>query len=470
MSRLYEQVADRITELVRNGVYGYGERVPSVRTLSQQLEVSATTVVEAYRLLEDQGLLESRPQSGYYVCRSPENHERPECRCPDPRKPVPVGVGDLIMRVLSDAVRQDVVSFAGADAAPDLLPLHRLQRELSEAARDPAAVATYDLPPGCRELRVQIARRAAAAGCVLSPDQIVLTVGCQEALTLCLRAVCRVGDVVAIESPTFYGQLQAIEALGLKVLEIPSDPVDGMSLAALKLALEQIPVRAVVATPSYNNPTGSCMPEPCRQELVDLLAARDIPLIEDDVYGDLGYELRRAPAAKAYDRAGRVLYCSSFSKTAAPGFRLGWAVPGRYQAQVERLKVLSNLASPTLQAHAMASYLAGSGYERYLRRIQREYGRRVRRLREVVRRSFPEGTRISSPRGGFVLWIELPSGYDTVELYPRALGRGVGYAPGPIFSAARRYRNCLRLTASRCDPSREEALERLGAFFRQQGE
>lgn len=462
MAKLYERVAGRVADLVDKGVYSYGDRVPSVRDLSRELEVSTTTVVEAYRLLEDQGVIEARPQSGYYVKAHEEDARRPKMVCPTPSDPVPVTVGDMIVKLMQDQFCHNLVRMAGADAAPDLLPVSSLQKCVSSAVRESDCLTEYDPPPGCRELRVAIAKRAAAAGCHFSPDEVILTTGAQEALTLCLRAVCSVGDVVAIESPTFFGQLQAIEMLGLRVLEIPSDSRSGISLDALQLALEQMPVKAVMVTPSHSNPSGSCMAEEDRRELVEMTARAGVPLIEDDVYGDLGYGLKRLPAARSFDREGGVLYCSSFSKTLAPGYRLGWAVPGRYRDQVQRLKTLTNLASPSVLALGVARYLQGSAYERALRHMRREYARRSRAMREAILTHFPEGTRVSDPRGGYVLWVELPRRFDTLKLYAKARAEGIVYAPGPMFSAARRYHHCLRLNAASWGPREQEAIEILG--------
>lgn len=250
MAKLYENVAGRVADLVDKGVYNYGERVPSVRELSRELGVSTTTVVEAYRLLEDQGLLEARPQSGYYVKLHEVDSRCPQPDCLPPTDPIPVTVIDLVMNLMADHQRHDLVRLAGADAAPDLLPVKTLQKCVSNAVRESDCLIEYDSPPGCRELRVAVSKRATLAGCHFSPDEVILTTGAQEALSLCLRAVCSVGDVVAIESPTFFGQLQAIEMLGLRVLEIPSDPQSGLSLDALRLAIDQMPVKAVVATPA----------------------------------------------------------------------------------------------------------------------------------------------------------------------------------------------------------------------------
>lgn len=470
MSKLYENVAGRVADLVDKGVYNFGERVPSVRELSRELGVSTTTVVEAYRLLEDQGVLEARPQSGYFVKIHEVDSRSPQPDCLAPSDPVPVTVIDMVVNLMADHQRRDLVRLAGADAAPDLLPVKTLQKCVAQAVRDSDCLTEYDTPPGCRELRLAVSKRAALAGCHFSPDEVILTNGAQEALSLCLRAVCSVGDVVAIESPTFFGQLQAIEMLGLRVLEIPSDPSAGMSLDALQLAIDQMPVKAVVATPSHSNPSGSCMTVEARRELVEMTARARIPLIEDDVYGELGYGLKRLPAARTFDRDGGVLYCSSFSKTLAPGYRLGWAVPGRYRDQVRHLKALSNLASPSVLALGMARYLQGSGFDRTLRQMRREYARRCRAMREMILAHFPEGTRVSDPRGGFVLWVELPRHFDSLKLYPKAKARGVVYAPGPLFSAGMRFRHCLRLNCSSWGSREQQAIEILAELLAEESE
>ena len=452
-----------MTELIERGTYRCGERVPSVRAMSSQLELSVTTILEGYRLLEDQGILEARPQSGFYVARPPVATQTMPLEPGE--EPVPVEVGNLISRFLKDLQRPGLIQLSAACPSADLLPTRKLTRSMIRAARESETLTFYDVPPGYRELRVQIAQRAVAAGCLFSPDDVVLTLGCQEALTLCLRAACRPGDVVAVETPTYHGQLQAIEMLGLRVLEIPGHPVDGISLPALRLAVEQMPIRAVLATPSYSNPTGSCIPDSGREELVQLLAQHEIPLIEDDVYGDLGFTHRRPKAAKAHDQNELVLYCSSFSKTLAPSYRVGWAVPGRYKEDVIRFKALSNLASPTLPAHALSDYLSRGGYDQYLRKVRRRYSQQVREMSEAVLQHFPEGTTVSNPGGGFVLWVGLPEGRRAMDLYERALEVGIGIAPGPIFSASSRFTDHIRLTASNWDAGIEEAIERLGLLL-----
>jgi DNA-binding transcriptional MocR family regulator len=314
---------------------------------------------------------------------------------------------------------------------------------------------------------VRIARRAAESGCGFGPDDIVITDGCQEALNLALRAVAKAGDIIAIESPAFFGTLQAIESLGMQALEIPSDPDTGISLEALTLALDRWPVKAVTVVSNFSNPTGSLMPDGHKSRLVKMLAARGIPFIEDDIYGDLAHGRERPRAAKAYDREGNVLLCSSFSKSIAPGYRVGWIVPGRWRKQVEHLKYVGTMANATLPQLAIADYLADSRYERHLARMRRTSADNLARLLAGINRYFPAGTRTSHPKGGFMLWVELPEGRtktpDTMVLYEKALASGISFTPGRLFSPQGKYGNCLRLAAALPWNARVEgALAELG--------
>lgn len=445
---LYRRVARRIAEQVHKGIYQPGTRVPSVRRLSAQLKVSVSTVIEAYRLLEDDGVLEARPQSGYYVrLRQWQRPAEPAVSRPS-SAPTTVSVAELAMRVIKSAQRADIVQLGVATPHHDFLPIRKLDRIAAALARQSDGAAhRYDFPPGLPALREQIARRMLETGCDISPDEIVVTSGCQEAVNLCLRTVAKPGDVIAVESPTYYGSLQTIEALGMKALEIPTHPRDGISLEALELALERYPVKACLLVLSYSNPLGACLSEENKKRLVRLLAEHDVPLIEDDIYGDLGFSGARAKAAKAFDRKGSVLYCSSFSKTISPGARVGWAVPGRYFAQLEHHKFVNTVASTaTSSALVVAEFLAHGGYERYLRSMRPIYTKQAERAIQAIARTFPEGTRVTTPTGGVVLWVELPPKVDALVLRQRALDAGISIAPGPLFSAKQKYRNFIRLT------------------------
>lgn len=461
--RLYETVAEEIVTLVQQGTFRAGDRLPSVRQLCRQRHISPATALEAYRLLEDRGVARVRPQSGHYVCpRSTATHEEPTALRPDPR-PGEISAMEWILRVLRDLRDPALVPLGAATPHPDHMPLQALSRALARVGRQDAAAGTfYEVCPGNKDLRLRIARLLVGSGCTLSPDQIVITTGCQEAIMLSLRAICRPGDVVAVESPTYFNFLQALKTLSLRALEIPTHPREGMELSALQNALAMHSVRACLLCCNFGNPLGNCMPEEKKRELVALLAKRQIPLIEDDIYGDLAFSSARPQVAKAYDREGLVLLCSSFSKTLAPGYRVGWVAAGRFQEEIEQLKSVENLASATLPQLVISEFLASGGYERHLRRIRRIYACQTGLLAETVQRAFPPGTKRTCPQGGFVLWVQCPDSVDTLQLYTEALAEGIGIAPGPIFSPQLGYQQYLRLHAAHWSPRTEAAVERLG--------
>lgn len=462
---LYEKVASSVARLISHGTFRPGERVPSVRRLSQQFKVSVTTVLDAYRLLESQGLLEARPQSGYFVCpRYPALPAEPEISQPD-RAPTHVSIAELVIMVLRDTRSASLLQLGAAVPDPALLPTAKLNQILCTIARlQQRRSSAYEVVPGCKSLRVQIARRSLSAGCALTPDELVITSGAQEAVYLALAAICRPGDTVAIESPIFFGILQAIESLRLRAVEVPTHPREGLSLPDLRQILRRSRIKAVVVISNFNNPLGSSIPEENKRELVEMLSQRDIPLIEDDLCGDLGHLGERPVVAKAFDKKNLVLLCSSFSKTLAPGYRVGWIAPGRFRMEVERLKVVTNIAAPTLPQLAISEFLSNGGYDPYLQRVRRTYAQQVASMARAVAQHFPPETRVTRPAGGFVLWVELPGYADSLRLYESALEAGMTIAPGPIFSAKKRYRNFIRLNCASFSPEIEGAVARLGGL------
>jgi len=468
---LYEEVAGKIDYLIEQGTLRPGDRVPSIRKLSKQLQVSINTVKEAYNLLEDRCLLEARPQSGYYVrARLPGLPAEPVVD-PPAINPADVNLSNVYRYVMRDLLDTKLLQLGLAVPNPELLPIEKLNRMLArETRRFPMQAVSYDLPPGNSRLRKQIARRLMLSGCTLSPDQIVITSGCVEAVVLALRALCKPGDTVAIESPVYFNFLQMIQDLGLKALEIPVSPSGGISLEALEYALarnaEQ--VKACIVISNFNNPLGSSLSKSDKERLVRMLEEYDIPLIEDDIYGDLSFSDERPSVAKAFDKSGNVLLCSSFSKTIAPGYRVGWIAPGRYQEQIERGKMLVNVASSSPPQLAIAELLANGGYEHHLRTVRRAYAKQVAQMAEAIGRVFPEGTRVSRPQGGFVLWVEMPTAVDSLVLYEDAKKNGIAIAPGPIFSVEGKYRNCLRINAACWNAAVEVAIETLGRLAAEQ--
>jgi DNA-binding transcriptional MocR family regulator len=466
----YQELAGQLAELIRQGTYSPGERIPSVRQMSRQQDVSLSTVLQAYLQLENQGLIEARPQSGYFVRkRAVTRPPEPEISTPetDPRQ---VSLHELVMMLLRDAANPDLVQLGAALPNPLYLPIEKINRYLANAARQYGSAAhTYQFPPGLEALRVQIARRMALNGCNVGPNDIMITSGGMEAIDLCLHAVCKPGDIVAIESPMYFGTLQTLEVHGLRVLEIPTHPRDGISLEALSFALEHNPVRAVLVISNFNNPLGSRIPDDKKVELVEMLARHEIPLIENDVSGEIYFGETRPSVCKAHDKKGLVMYVSSFSKDISPGLRVGWVAAERHKPQLEWLKVTVSGTTGTIPQLALAEFLQSGGYDHHLRRIRREYARNVELMSEAVMRYFPSGVRVTRPSGGFVLWVQLPEGMDALDLYQRALPAGITLAPGHVFSATRQYSNFVRLNAAEFNYTIERALERLGALVREMG-
>jgi DNA-binding transcriptional MocR family regulator len=444
---LYEQLASHIEALIAHGTLRPGDRIPSVRRLSRQQGVSVATVLSAYLHLENRGIIEARPQSGHYVRKS-RTLELPEPRAARAcNTAARVSVKSLIAKVYGATRDPSIVPFGAAYPSPELLPTDKLNRILSTIARTAGgAGVSYDAPPGLPALRRQIARRSVEWGCALSADDIVTTFGAMEALHLCLRAVARRGDTLALESPTYYGLLQLIESLGIRAIEIPAHPRTGMDLDVLEEVLSRHRIKACCAIPNFNNPLGSVIPDEAKERLVAMLARREVPLIEDDIYGDLHFGATRPRTAKAFDRHGLVMLCSSFSKTMAPGYRVGWAAPGRFRDAVEQLKFAQSVATATLPQMAIAEFLENGGYDHHLRALRRRLAAQVARMSEAIAAHFPPGTRISRPAGGFVLWVELPPGTSALVLQERALARGISITPGPVFSAKNRFSNCIRVS------------------------
>jgi DNA-binding transcriptional MocR family regulator len=462
---LYRQLADQVHDLIQAGTLRAGDRMPSVRRLSRQRQVSVSTVLQAYQRLEDLGAIEARPQSGFYVRSTRSLISEPD---PGPSMPAPfaltVEVNALADAVLAAAADPRMVSFGSACPHPDMFPLDRIRRTVAACARRHArALGRYGEPPGSEVLRRVIARRALDWGCRIDHRNLVLTGGCMESINLGLRATTRPGDMVAVETPTYYGFLQILETLGLRALEIPTHPRNGMSVEALALALSEHDIRAVLAIPNVSNPLGASMPDTAKKRIVDMLSERAIPLIEDHIYADLHGDTSPPRAAKSWDRTGNVMLVSSFSKTLAPGLKAGWIEPGRWRDRVRTLKFVASGGQSELQELAVAELIEFGGHDRFLRGLRRRFEAHVESARRTVAESFPKGTRLTRPSGGFVLWVEMPSGYDALQLFERALGAGIAIAPGPMFSATQRYGNCLRLSLGEPWSARiEAALRELG--------
>lgn len=464
----YQQVIARIRTLRETGALKPGERLPSLRQLAHQLAVSVPTIQQGYAELERLGWVEARPQSGYYLKALPVSTARPR-RDTLPSAPVPVRQQRLIEMVHQATTDPSLVPLGISNPAASLNPSRPLELLTRRAlAHLGSQMMSYGPATGYEPLRQALGGRYHRQGIPCPPETILITNGAQEALTIALKCVARPGDVIAVESPTYFGLIELIESLGMMAFEIPACPDDGVWLADLKQALDTQPIRACMFASSINNPLGSCMSDTTRRALVAMLEARDIPLIEDDVYGDLHFGATRATPAQAWSTKGLVLTCSSFSKTAASGYRVGWLLPGRFWGEARRLKSAFSGASPVLHQWVMAEWLRSGQHDRTLARLRPILAANKERMVAAIQRHFPAGTRHSDPGGGCVIWLELASHVSTTLLFEDAIRAGVSMAPGPIFSASGRYHHCLRLSFGLpWTPAVEAAVATLGRLAEQ---
>ena len=460
----YDQVSRYITELIEKGDLKPGDKAPSLRNLSKELNVSISTVSQSYLSLEDQGVLTAKPQSGFFVnsmINQIKNLPKTASATGQPRR---VKFGQLFEEIFANANNPRIVPFGEAKPSMEFMPVKSLTRTTrSIISRHPKKCMDYCFPPGDRRLREQIVEQYAQINTRVSVDDVIITSGATEALSLCLQTVAKRGDIIAVESPTYFAVLRMIEKMGMLALEIDTDPQTGMELEALEEAFDTMDIKAVLASPNFSNPLGCLMPEDNKRALVHMLAERDVPLIEDDVYGNVYFGEKRPRTAKSYDLNNLVLSCSSFSKSLAPGFRVGWVLAGRYRNEVIELKQATFSATSSINQMAMAEFLASGQYDRHLVRFRVAMHDQVEKGRFMIAKSFPQGTCISNPQGGNVLWVEMPRGCDSIEVFNRALQQNIGITPGMLFSATRRFRNYLRINCGfPWDETNRQAITTLG--------
>ena len=453
----YQLVEKNVMKLIGTGALGLGDKLPSLRSLSTRLGVSVSTVNQAYLELERKGVIESRPRSGFFVRQESRRLPRTETAPTPMDRPRAVTRIGLIQTVLESVGAGDWVALDVVAPGPSLLPLKELGRITATMVREePQRAMGYAPIPGDPQLIRQIGFRSMELGLPVTPEDPIITAGCMEALYLSLRSVCRRGDTVLIQSPTYYCFLQLLETLGLRAIEVPSDPKTGVDPADLAHSLRTFDIAACVLAPNFNNPDSSLTPDEAKREIVAMLADKSIPLVEDDVSTDLHFGPKRPGTFKQFDDKGLVLLCSSFSKTIAPGYRVGWMLPGRFRQKALEIKATTNVSTSAPAQMAIAEFLRQGRMERHLKKLRSSLERQMDTMQLHLGRHFPTGTRVTHPAGGGVLWLELPEAVDSVELFYRARAAGVGIAPGAIFSTQDKFANYIRLS---CGFPWTEALE-----------
>ncbi len=461
---LYLRIAETIEQQILDQVLKIGDRLASVRLLSKEHGISVSTILQAYYHLEGKGLIESRPQSGYYVRFNPSRFPQ-KIEKSNPQQIVKTkNVEAIIGEVYDTFSMSGVTRFSLSVPAPEILPLAKLNKAMMQALRDlPANGTSYEQVQGNDLLRRQVARWSMHWGGHLQADDLVTTSGCMNAISYCLMALTKPGDTIAVESPVYFGVLRFAQSIGLKVLELPTDPDTGVDPDDVKKALRKHAIKACFFVTNFSNPLGYCMPDEQKEAMVKLLSRHGVPLIEDDLYGDVYFGKSRPKSCKSFDEEGNVLWCSSISKTLAPGYRVGWAAPGKYMDKVKRLKLYHSITSATAQQAAIASFLATGRYEYHLRKLRQTLHANSLQFTRAIGEYFPGGIKMSTPKGGFILWLELDKKVDTYHLYQEAMQHKISIAPGTMFTLQDRYQNCMRLSYGMPWTNEvDRALRRLG--------
>ncbi len=446
-SFLYQQVIDFIDQQQKTGALLPGDKLPSLRKLSRQFEISVPTVKQAYVELERQGRVCARPQSGYYLMAQQVRTLQPRPATWAQCKPTEITCRSMIEQVHDAVHLPNTVALGISNPiqahAPDKA-LARLMRSVLSKVSDKAV--SYGPVTGDAKLRMQLAFRYQEQAVDINPDDIVITNGAQEALSIALQCVAKRGDVIAIESPCFFGIIELIETLGMKALEVYTCTEDGVCIDSLKQAIEQHDIAACLFSTAINNPLGSMKSDQQRQAMVELLEAHDIPLIEDDAYSEIYFTEHKPKPAQLYSEKGLVVTCSSFSKTAAPGYRVGWLLPGKFEEQAKRIKRAQSSSTPMLQQWTLNEYLLSGDYDRHLAVLRKNLQFNCERMRALIAEHFPEQVCISQPQGGSVLWIRCQSHVNTSDFFQQALAEGVSFTPGVVFSPSGKYSNYMRVS------------------------
>jgi DNA-binding transcriptional MocR family regulator len=444
---IYIQVSDGLEKMIEEEILAIGDKLPSVRLLSNEYGISIGTAFQAYYNLERKGLIEARPRSGYFVRFN--RHRFP--KLPEQIRPEEtsheVTVNEMISSIYADISSKDVTNFALSVPDLSLLPFAKINKSVVYALRNNKDhCINYENTQGSIELRKEIAKIAFNWGGKVKPEEVIITAGCLEAITFCLRAVTNFGDTVAIESPTYFGINQTIESLGLRVVEVFSDPVTGIDLNDFQKAIKKSKIKACVVISNFNNPLGSCMPDENKKKLVEIVTANNIPLIEDDIYGELYFGKSRPKTCKYYDKKGYVMYCSSLSKSLSPGYRIGWSIPGKFCEEVKEMKRIHNISDPAITQAAMAHFLKNGRYEYHLKKLRKALHTQSLRYVQAIIKYFPADTRVSRPQGGFILWLELNKKVNAFKLRTEAMKYKISIMPGKIFSSSSNFSNYIRIS------------------------
>lgn len=406
----YEIFTAIIEEQIHSGILQSGDKLPSIREIKKRYHLSISSVQSGFEYLMIKGLVESSPRSGYFVAE-----QRVE-NIPKAKTELPPVVRDeeFMKNILLTSKRiSESSSFNTAVPGDLLIPQKLILRTMQEVIREKgAALLRYYPSNGLETLRKQIAKQMGIYGCRFNPDELIITDGALQALTIALSSVTKAGDVIAVDSPCVFSILEVIGNLGLKVIEIPVHYRTGFDTEYFRKVCAENNIQALIVTPNFHNPTGIMMSDSTKKQVLEVAEDHQVCIIENDLYSDLYFEEKRPSSIKSFDKKGVVMMYSSFSKTLAPGIRLGWLYAGSLYAKAERTKFALGRSVSPLYQELILRLLQGNSYERHLRSFRKELNRQANQLLDVLRKSFPQGSYFHKPQGGYSIWAQMPEAMD----------------------------------------------------------
>ncbi len=459
----YQKLISELELNINNGTYRAGEKLPSIRALHKKMNVSISTVYKAYIELETMGLVDARPKSGYFV------HTKQAMKLPEMVKTKPVvreiNFSSIVISALKDLKNPDMLHLGSSTTSSELLPVKHLTRIMKGISADKMkSLISYSLADGDPELKRQLALFLFGTMKGIVPDDIIITNGCMEAIALSLMAITEHGDTILIESPVHFGFLQLIKELELNVVEVPVDPLTGIDLDEFRKLLKKGSIKACLVMSNFQNPTGSLMPDENKKKYVEIAMEYQVPVIEDNLLSELYFDVARPVSLKKYDTSGLVISCSSFSKTIAPGLRVGWVVtPKKYRNKILSLKAGISISSPNLNQYLISEFLKSGAYDRFMRSLRIKLKKQSLLIARAVSLYFPKGTRVSVPQGGSLLWIQLDKKINGIDLYRIARKKHISIIPGEVCTTSGRFKNYIRLgCGSVYNEDTEKGIEILG--------
>lgn len=445
---LYQNIVDYFIDNIEKGSILPGEKLPSLRKISDQFDVSLSTAVEAYRKLELFGYVQVKDRSGYSA-RFPSQSEhvlKPSKKFRP--KVCEIEHIDEIIELMDQTLDSETAPFGVGVPAIDRFPNKMVNKYLVQTIKHyPDASSTYVFGAGLEDLRTEVAKWIRPWTGVVTASNIVITNGCLEAINLALAAECEAGDIVAIESPCYFGLLHAIHHHGLKALEVKTDPDQGIDPESLESLAKSKKIKALISTPNAQNPLGFSMSDERKKQILAICKKYGIRLIEDDLYGELSFEKKRPRSYKYFDKDGVVTHCTSFSKFLGPGLRIGWVIPAKETQKYIRQKLSLNLATHSLTQFAVANILRNENLLIYGQKLGEYYEKNLNIYANVLKKELGEKLSLSQPTGSYFLWARVQD-LDATHAFQKAKKLKISFTPGPLFSANRQYQNYLRINCA----------------------